>query len=99
MNVLIVCSSCLFGLELLLSYTYTLLSYTLSRKIIDAILKKLYEGSMSVMVNIKIDPRMKKALQNLADRQFVSMSALIKQAIEKHLQDHGIDWRKESPEK
>lgn len=51
------------------------------------------------MINFKIDPRMKKAIQKLADKQFISMSAVIKQAIEKHLQDHGIDWRKEKPKK
>jgi predicted transcriptional regulator len=51
---------------------------------------------MLIMVNIRIDPRMKKAIERLADRQFISMSAVIKQAIEKHLQEHGIDWREES---
>jgi len=49
------------------------------------------------MINIKLDPRMKKAIQNLAERRFTSMSAEIKQAIEKHLQENSIDWRKEKP--
>ena len=53
---------------------------------------------MSEMINIKVDPKMKSALQKAADKQFISMSAFIKQAIEKHLQEQGIDWRKE-PEK
>jgi Arc/MetJ-type ribon-helix-helix transcriptional regulator len=48
------------------------------------------------MVNIKLPPEMKSAIQKLADKQFTSMSAVIKQAVEKHLQDHGIDWRKEN---
>ena len=54
---------------------------------------------MSILINFKIDPRMKAAIQKLADKQFISMSAIIKQSIEKHLQDHGIDWRKESGKK
>ena len=50
---------------------------------------------MQVLLNLKIDPRMKSALKKLADKQFISVSAAVKQAIERHLQDHGIDWRKE----
>ncbi len=50
------------------------------------------------MINIKIDPRMKKTIQEAAEKQFISMSAFIKQAIEKQLQEQGFDWRKE-PEK
>ena len=50
------------------------------------------------MINFKVDPKMKSAIQKAAEKQFISMSALIKQAIEKHLQEQGIDWRKE-PEK
>jgi predicted HicB family RNase H-like nuclease len=51
------------------------------------------------MINIRIDPKMKEAIQKLADKQFISMSAFIKQSIEKQLQEHGIDWRKESGKK
>jgi len=50
---------------------------------------------MQVLLNLKVDPRMKSALRKLADKQFISVSAAVKQAIERHLQDHGIDWRKE----
>jgi hypothetical protein len=49
---------------------------------------------MQVLLNLKVDPRMKAALKKLADKQFISVSAAVKQAIERHLQDHGIDWRK-----
>ena len=35
------------------------------------------------MVNIKIDPKMKAAIQKIAEKQFISKSALIKQAVEK----------------
>ena len=50
------------------------------------------------MINIKIDPKMKAAIQKAAEKQFISMSAFIKQAVEKQLTAQGIDWRKE-PEK
>jgi len=53
---------------------------------------------MQVLLNLKVDPRMKSALKKLADKQFISVSAAVKQAIEKHLQEHDIDWRKEDPE-
>ena len=54
---------------------------------------------MSELLSIKIDPRMKAALRKLADRQFISISAAVKQAVERHLQEHGIDWRKEGRDK
>jgi hypothetical protein len=50
---------------------------------------------MQVLLNLKVDPRMKAALKKLADKQFISVSAAVKQAIERHLQENGIDWRKE----
>ena len=50
---------------------------------------------MQVLLNLKVDPRMKSALKRLADKQFISVSAAVKQAIEKHLQGYDIDWRKE----
>jgi predicted transcriptional regulator len=50
---------------------------------------------MTIMINIKVDPKMRTAIKKLADQQFISMSAVIKQAIEKHLQDNAINWREE----
>jgi len=47
------------------------------------------------MINIKIDPKMKAAIQKVAEKRFISMSAIIKQAIEKYLLEQGVDWRKE----
>ena len=47
------------------------------------------------MINIKIDPRMKAAIKEAAEKQFISMSAAIKQAIEKYLKEQDVDWRKE----
>ena len=45
--------------------------------------------------SIKLDPKMKAALEKLAKEQFISVSSVIKQAIAKFLQEQGIDWRKE----
>ena len=43
--------------------------------------------------SIKLDPRMKKALAKLAEQQMIPVTSVIKQAIEKHLQEHGMNWR------
>ena len=42
---------------------------------------------------------MKAALKKLADKQFISVSAAVKQAIERHLEENGIDWRQEGNQK
>ena len=48
------------------------------------------------MISTKIDPKMKKALENLAQKEFSPVSTIVKKAIEKYLQEQGIDWREES---
>jgi len=50
---------------------------------------------MLVNVSIKMPPEMKDALEKLAEKEFSSVSGLLKKAAEKLLQEHGIDWRKE----
>ena len=45
------------------------------------------------MINIRIDPKMKAALEELAEIQLVSMSTVIRQACDKHLRENGIEWR------
>lgn len=47
------------------------------------------------MVNVRMDPKMRAALKRIADKQFSSVGAVIKQAIEKYLKEQGIDWREE----
>lgn len=47
------------------------------------------------MVNIKMDPKMRDALKGIAEKQFSSVSAVVKQAIEQYLQAQGINWREE----
>jgi len=54
---------------------------------------------MFKVLSIKIDPRMKKALEKFAEKEFSPVSAIVKKAIEKYLNDHGIDWRKEKSKK
>lgn len=51
------------------------------------------------MITIKIDPKMKKGIEKLADEQLVNMSTVIRQAVDKYLKEYNIDWRKEDTEK
>ncbi len=50
---------------------------------------------MLVNVSIKMVPKMKKALEKLAEKEFTSVSGILKKAAEKYLKDNGIDWREE----
>lgn len=49
-------------------------------------------GSIKTVMNIKLDLRMKKAIQKLAGRQLVTMTTVIRQAVAKHLRDNSINW-------
>jgi Arc/MetJ-type ribon-helix-helix transcriptional regulator len=53
---------------------------------------------MLVNVTVKMPPNMKAALEKLAEKEFTSVSGLLKKAAEKILQEHGIDWREEGEE-
>lgn len=68
----------------------------MSRINIDIGLEYLYEGSMPELLTIKVDPRMKAALRKLAENQFISVSAVVKQVIDRHLKEQGINWREEA---
>ncbi len=46
------------------------------------------------MITIKLDPKMKKGIEKLANEQLVTMSTVIRQAVDNHLLKHNIDWRK-----
>jgi len=48
-----------------------------------------------IMIALKMDPRMKKALQKVADKQLLTMSTLVRQLVDKHLKEHGVEWREE----
>jgi predicted transcriptional regulator len=54
---------------------------------------------MKIMITIKLDPKMKKGIEKLADEQLVNMSTVIRQAVDKHLKEHGIEWREISEKK
>ena len=50
-------------------------------------------------VTVKMPPQMKKALEKIAEKEFSSVSGILKKAAEKYLLDHEVDWRKESEKK
>ena len=50
------------------------------------------------MITLKLDPRMKRALDELAEHRLTPVSVLLRQLIDKHLQDQGINWREEKPD-
>ena len=50
---------------------------------------------MHNMISVKMDPKMKKALEKFAEKEFSPVSAIVKKAIEKYLKEQGIDWKKE----
>ncbi|MDI6688622.1 MAG: hypothetical protein QME06_10440 [Desulfobacterales bacterium] len=50
-------------------------------------------------LSFKVDPQLKDALQQLADEENRSLSNYVVTVLMKHLQEHGIDWRKEKPKK
>jgi predicted transcriptional regulator len=46
-------------------------------------------------VTIKMPPEMKAALEKQAEREFTSVSGLLKKAAEQYLKGQGVDWRQE----
>ena len=40
--------------------------------------------------------KIKYSLEKLADEQLVNMSTVIRQAVDKYLKEHGVDWRKDT---
>ena len=50
---------------------------------------------MDKPVSLRLDPRIKKALEKLAKEEFTSVSSLLKKGAVRILEDHGVDWRKE----
>jgi hypothetical protein len=54
---------------------------------------------MQTLSTSRVDSGMKAAVKKLAERQFISFSAVVKQATERHLQAHCMDWRKEREKK
>ena len=52
---------------------------------------------MKTVVNIRMDSRLKKALEKLAEQQGISFSGLVRQTMIEKLQANNIDWREEEP--
>ena len=53
-------------------------------------------GGMKMTLSFKVDPRLKDALQELADKENRSLSNYVVTALMRHLEEHNVDWRKES---
>ena len=53
---------------------------------------------MKILVNIRMDSRLKKAIEKLAEQQGISFSAIMRQTMIEKLQSHGIDWQEEEVE-
>lgn len=51
------------------------------------------------MITIRVEPKMKKALEKFAKQEFSPISAIVKKAIEKYLKEQGIDWKNEPVDK
>ena len=47
-------------------------------------------------LSFKVDPRLKKALENLAAKENRSLSNYVITLLMKHLEEKGIDWRKKT---
>ena len=47
-------------------------------------------------LSFKVDPRLKKAIENLARKENRSLSNYVITLLMKHLEEKGIDWRKEN---
>jgi hypothetical protein len=56
-------------------------------------------GMRKVIISFQIDERIKTALQKLAEDETRSLSNYVMTIFMKHLENHGIDWRKEKPKK
>jgi hypothetical protein len=52
-----------------------------------------------IMISLKMPTGMKNALQKLAQKQGVPMTGLIRQLVDRYLDEHGIDWQEEESEK
>ncbi len=74
---------------------YRLLSNICQRNYLTDRQQTTITEAMLVHVSIKMNPKMKKALEKFAKQEFSSVSGILKKAAEKYLQDHGVDWRDE----
>jgi len=52
-----------------------------------------------MVLSFKVDPRIKKALLKLAEKENRSLSNYVITLLLRHLEEKGIDWRKEGEKK
>jgi len=50
-------------------------------------------------LSIKVDPRMKAALEKAAREEFTSVSSILKKAAAKYLEEVGINWKEAASSK
>lgn len=50
-------------------------------------------------LSFKVDPRIKKSLEKLAERENRSLSNYVVTLLLRHLEERGIDWREVGEEK
>ena len=50
-----------------------------------------------ISLSFKVDSRLKKALDDLAEKENRSLINYVITHLMKHLQEKGIDWKKEDP--
>lgn len=53
------------------------------------------EKNELISISIKVNQDMKQGLQYVAEKEFTSMSSIIKKAAAQYLDDNGILWRKQ----
>jgi len=51
-----------------------------------------------IVVNIRMDTRLKRALEELAQRRQESLSNFIRRTLVEKLEKHGVDWQENSDE-
>ncbi len=52
-----------------------------------------------MVISFKVDERIKKAMQRLAEEDHRNLSNYIVALFIRHLEEKGVDWRKEGEEK
>ena len=52
-----------------------------------------------MLITLKIDPRMKQALEKVAKKEFSTVSGILKKAAQEYMEKtHGIYWEEGNPE-
>ncbi len=49
---------------------------------------------MKMVMSFKVDKELKQALQNLADKEYRTLSNYVIMVLKKHLDEEGVTWKK-----